>query len=218
MNFTIRRENDKYNGRIIWSQDQIDYIINEYTNGKTMKALGKEFGVQYYSIKRLLHTKNIKTEGYKHNYPRIENIFTDIDSREKAYWLGVMYADGSVEKKNNGFYLGMSDLDHIEKFKQFLGAKNHNIIIEHPDPNKNKLTRDYYILSVRDKQMHDDLIKWGCLPDKSHLSLHIPPIKKDYIWDFIRGYFDGDGGFYYAHNKKKTDRLVITFTGCKLLL
>lgn len=218
IDFTIRRENDKYNGRIIWSEEQIHYIVTEYENGTSMKELGRRFNVQYETIRRLLRSKKIQLEGYKHGYPRKENIFSDIDSREKAYWLGVLYADGKIAKNSNEICLGLSDKEHIEKFQKFLGAVNHKITVQVPDEKKNKLTRNFYSLSIKDKQIHDDLIHWGCYPNKSHLDLHIPNIKQELVIDFIRGYFDGDGGFGYAKNKTKKDRLVITFAGSKTLL
>ena len=219
IDFTIRRENDKYNGRIIWSKDQIHYIITEYENGTTMKELGRRFNVQYETIRRLLRKKKVQIDGYKHGYPRKEDVFSEIDSREKAYWLGILYADGKISGNNRyDISLGLSDKEHIEKFQKFLGAVNHKIIVTVPDTGKNKLTKNFYSLSIRDKKIHDDLIHWGCYPNKSHLDLHIPNIKQDFIIDFIRGYFDGDGGFWYAKNKTKKDRLVIAFSGSKTLL
>jgi hypothetical protein len=219
VDFTIRRENDKYNGRIIWSSDQIDYIIKEYANGTTMKSLGKQFDVKYETIRLLLHKYNIKTRGNKHNYPRIENIFSTIDTREKAYWLGVLYADGSIKEKSNEISLGLSDKDHVEKFKNFIGASNHRIQVIEPNDKKNKLTKNFYMFSIRDAQIHSDLIKHGCLPNKNHLNLHIPKdMLENLKIDFIRGYFDGDGGFYFAKNKYKKDRLVITFAGSKTMM
>ncbi len=43
------------------------------------------------------------------NYPRNSNYFTNIDSSEKAYWLGFMYADGTVSSKTNTIALGLKD-------------------------------------------------------------------------------------------------------------
>jgi len=218
IDFTIRRENDKYNGRIIWSEDQIHYVVTEYKNGTTMKELGRRFNVQYETIRRLLRKEKVQIDGYKHGYPRKENIFSKIDSKEKAYWLGVLYADGKVSNNNYEISLGLSDKEHIEKFQKFLGATNHKIAITVPNKEKNKLTKNFYSLSIKDKKIHDDLIYWGCYPNKSHLDLHIPNIKENFIIDFIRGYFDGDGGFWYAKNKIKKDRLIIAFSGSKTLL
>jgi hypothetical protein len=56
-----------------------------------------------------------------------------------------------------------------------------------------------------------DLIKLGCTPEKS-LTLEFPnntTLPDEYLRDFIRGYFDGDGGvsytegIYYNKNRNK---------------
>ena len=63
------------------------------------------------------------------NYPRNSNYFTNIDSSEKAYWLGFMYADGTVSSKTNTIALGLKDEEHVEKFKQAIGAYNNKISV-----------------------------------------------------------------------------------------
>lgn len=63
------------------------------------------------------------------NYPRISNYFTNIDTREKAYWLGMFYADGCVHSNSNEISIGLKDQEHIEKFKQAIGAINNKITI-----------------------------------------------------------------------------------------
>ena len=52
--------------------------------------------------------------------------FEIIDTEEKAYWLGFLYADGSVSSTDNRIELGLAekDLNHIEKFKEFIGVPN----------------------------------------------------------------------------------------------
>ena len=46
--------------------------------------------------------------------------FDKINTEEKAYWLGFLYADGSISSKEDKIELGLAekDLHHIEKFKQ----------------------------------------------------------------------------------------------------
>ena len=53
-------------------------------------------------------------------------IFETIDTEEKAYWLGFLYADGSVGSKDNRIELGLAekDLKQIEKFRDFIGVMN----------------------------------------------------------------------------------------------
>ena len=117
-------------------------------------------------------------------------VFETIDTEEKAYWLGFLYADGSVGSKEHKIELGLAeqDLKHIEKFRDFIGIMNK--ISYRP-------TTKSYRYSFRSESCKEDLIKQGCVPRKS-LILNFPTedqVPKDLIRHFIRGYFDGDGWF-----------------------
>ena len=117
-------------------------------------------------------------------------IFETIDTEEKAYWLGFLYADGSVGSKEHKIELGLAeqDLKQIEKFRDFIGIMNK---ISYRPSTKS------YRYSFRSESCKEDLIRQGCVPKKS-LILKFPtneqvPLKL--IKHFIRGYFDGDGWF-----------------------
>ncbi|MBC8427393.1 MAG: hypothetical protein H8D97_00730 [Proteobacteria bacterium] len=50
-----------------------------------------------------------------------EEYFNNIDTKEKAYWLGFIYADGSVSQENSKdkrLEIGLSSKDekHLQKF------------------------------------------------------------------------------------------------------
>ena len=116
--------------------------------------------------------------------------FEIIDTEEKAYWLGFLYADGSVGSTDNRIELGLAekDLNHIEKFKEFIGVPNK--ISYRPQTKSYR----YIFKSIPCKE---DLIKQGCVPKKS-LILKFPTeqqVPNYLIKHFIRGYFDGDGWF-----------------------
>ena len=116
--------------------------------------------------------------------------FEDIDTEEKAYWLGFLCADGSVGSKEDKVELGLAekDLEHIKKFKSFMQIKNK---ISYRPKTKS------YRISFRSEKCKKDLIKKGCVPKKS-LILDFPndeQVPGDLIRHFIRGYFDGDGWF-----------------------
>ena len=51
-------------------------------------------------------------------YYRNSNIFEKIDTEEKAYWLGFLYADGYVDPERGEIILGLAEKDkeHINKF------------------------------------------------------------------------------------------------------
>ena len=204
-NFTIVR-NPK-SGTIAWSEDQMKYIISEYKKGRTLSALGREFGVSYSTIRNLLKRKGIKTQGNKHNFPRDEFYFSNIDSKEKAYWLGFLYADGCVHSNSNEISITLKDRDHLEKFRKAI--KSNNKIGESIDKRFSSMPKIYHF-SIRDKQLKSDLIKWGCVPNKSLSLTKIPNIPRDFVSHFIRGYFDGDGSLHWLNGTKN---FRISFVG-----
>lgn len=203
--YTITRING---GVIAWTDEQVAYIIDKYLNENyTLKQLGREFGCSYGTIRNLLNKHDIDSRGNKQGYPRDEFVFMNIDTSAKAYWLGFLYADGCVHTNRNEVSINITDKEHVEKFKNFLGAKNHRITESKDSRWENAKT--LYQLSIKDEQIHKDLIKWGCVPQKTLVIDKIPNIPRDFISHFIRGYFDGDGSLHYLQN---TDNFRISFT------
>lgn len=118
------------------------------------------------------------------------DFFKEIDTEEKAYWLGFLYADGCVHKSSHQMTLVLSieDKEHLYKFNRCLKST-------YPI----KLVRDKYVrLNISSKSFGEDLINKGCVPTKS-LILKFPSVEqvpKSMVRHFIRGYFDGDGCIY----------------------
>jgi len=135
----------------------------------------------------------------KQNMLKFDNtVFDNIDTEEKAYWLGFLYADGYVSNGNRTnnveLSLQLMDNDHLVKYKKFLKAKN-NVKIDHFRCR----------MTVTNKYFREKLIKLGCVNNKS-LILTFPDLKifkeKELIKHFIRGYVDGDGCLCLVKNKK----------------
>lgn len=55
----------------------------------------------------------------KYNFS--ESIFQTIDSPEKAYWLGFLYADGSISGNSNSVYLALKEEDNRGERSQTRG-------------------------------------------------------------------------------------------------
>lgn len=137
-------------------------------------------------------------------YQADHTFFNNIDTEEKAYWLGFMMADGSIlepkSKSNRVMKLIIQARDelHLYKFKEDLNS-------EHP---VNKITlksgkykgNEYSSFGISSKELTDDLIRLGCTPRKS-LTLKFPVIDDELIHHFIRGYFDGDGSVFTTVEK-----------------
>ena len=128
-----------------------------------------------------------------------QNIFSKIDTEEKAYWLGFLYADGCIGAKENDIELSLksSDIHHLEKFRDFLGFPKDKHIFQN---------------EIRNKKTRQDLIDLGCIPRKS-LVLTFPneeQVPSYLIPHFVRGYIDGDGSVMIG--PKYTPRLNILGT------
>lgn len=138
--------------------------------------------------------------------PINSNIFNVIDTEDKAYWLGFLYADGCVSDKNNiELTLKLSDEKHIQKFKEFLSFCG-------------KIYKDNYRvrLCFKDMNIGENLKSLGCVPRKS-LILTFPnnnQVPYYLINHFIRGYFDGDGSI----NDPKKCSMGISMIGTKSFL
>jgi len=131
------------------------------------------------------------------------NYFSKIDTIDKAYFLGLLYADGWVSNsKSRGkeFGIGLIDLKILEIFSSYLQS-NHPI---RPCKKKKQHHSQGYNLSIIRDKLHDDLINLGCILKKS-LILKFPNEKQvpcELLSHFIRGYFDGDGCiFVKTYNK-----------------
>lgn len=68
-----------------------------------------------------------------------------------------------------------------------------------------------YIFIFARQKLAEDLLKLGMKPRKS-LDLRFPDVPKEYLKDFIRGVFDGDGSVYFKTKSLKCP-LATKFVG-----
>lgn len=131
--------------------------------------------------------------------------FDVIDTENKAYWLGFLFADGNITTPyrvnkdgsiKNGIYrieisLKEEDKDHLDMLRKELNVEK-PLNISKTNYNGANRCRLYF----NSKHLWEVLNSYGCTPKKS-LTLTFPPISifkdKSLIKHFIRGYFDGDG-------------------------
>jgi len=122
------------------------------------------------------------------------NYFNKVDSSEKAYWLGFIYADGYVTSDHKvGIALGIKDREHLEKFRS--AVKSTHPIKVYTSSHGYADNTQYARILFSSEQMTSDLIKLGCFEHKS-LILTFPTeeqVPTDFLRDFVRGYIDGDG-------------------------
>ena len=167
------------------------------------QAIGRLCGVSGDTIeywrKKFNISKSIKGKQAARKHIINQNYFEVIDSEHKAYWLGFLMADGCVSKtsKNgpyNRFEINIKE-DDIELLEQFNRDMDSTYDIK-TFINKNKkrnFESSICNLRINSKKMTDDLISCGIVPNKTGKENLPSSIPEEYIKDFIRGYFDGDG-------------------------
>lgn len=148
-------------------------------------------------ISRVLKENNINTKR-KNRYILNENYFNHIDTQDKAYILGLLYADGFVgDEHYNNVVLGMKDKDIIEKIAKCIDYSGE---IKKGNKGGFKNSTYSYIINFSSKIMTNDLRRYGLYPNKSLTMKYFPLIPKELERHFIRGYFDGDGTVVLSKN------------------
>lgn len=173
----------------------LEQVIPYYIKNKdvTLREIEKIFSVSRYTVSNTLKAQGIKIRNRYHDV-ELQNYFKSIDSEESAYWLGFIYADGSITCRETGnkryvleVCLAEKDKDHILKLRNFIGSKKE---IERRESTKS------FRLIISSKQLVSNLKNLGIIENKTYKSdirQILRNIPKEYMRDFIRGFVDGDG-------------------------
>lgn len=131
---------------------------------------------------------------------KLNEHFFDVLNEKSAYWLGFLYADGSVRLKNNRsgelkLKLKDTDREHIEKFLNDLGSDSPIKC----GTNEKDNSKFCYVL-INSNYMIRKLFELGCLQNKT-FKIRLPELNRETMSPFIRGYFDGDGSISKVKNR-----------------
>lgn len=164
--------------------ENIKDVVREYESGVSAKKIAETHDVDASVIKRILISNNISIRRVSKKYYFNEAYFQKINSEDKAYFLGLLFADGCnvISERKTRLTVQTEDNYILDVFKKHL-------LLNKPVSHKEK----YSVLAINSPQISKDLFKLGCTNKKS-LTLKFPkkvPIRL--MRHFIRGYFDGDG-------------------------
>lgn len=175
----------------------------EYANSSSsIRELSTKYNIPRQTFQGWLLAKGYNITNRRASKNFNVNYFDIINTEEKAYWLGFLFADGALTQNNKSYHIELSlkieDSSHVKKFAK---AINKDKIID-------KIYRTRCILGS--KHLFNTLTNYGCTIRKS-LTLKFPNINifknENLIRHFIRGYFDGDGCISYS-NKEHTYPIV----------
>ncbi|TFG23721.1 MAG: hypothetical protein EU532_13205 [Promethearchaeota archaeon] len=171
-------------------EENINKIINFYksSNDLNLYAQGGNGVLEYHP--------NLKLDYFK-----------QIDTIEKAYWLGWLFAEGYIyiharrKKNKNPYYrfgVGCVEDDFIliQRFIETIGYDISNISprLEKYTTSKGEIRR-FRRISIINNQFCENLISQGFIVGKKKSkNIRLPNFKKrDLLLAFLLGYYDGDG-------------------------
>ena len=207
----IEKKNYK---KYIFTEEQKDLVVKLYHELGSSVDVGKLFNVGHKVITKILEERGIeRTAAKRRQYKINESYFDNIDTQNKAYILGFLYADGCNFPKKSTISMSLEERD-----KNILEIMCNEMNNEHPlefinYSNKHDFGYTYknqYRMLMFSSHMCKALQLHGMTPNKS-LTLSFPDIREDLLPHFIRGYFDGDGSI--TQGKRDTNfTLTITST------
>ena len=190
------------------------YIIRLYNSGYSCQEVATQlgYGAQVISllVKRMGLMRN--TKPYQ---SQIDHSWLDvIDSEVKAYFLGLLAADGWLNRNTAFIALKQSDRSVLDD----IVSKAFPFIPVHTYPASYQGAEDQCRFSVTSSSWISRLHDLGITQAKSLTMGNICPLVPDNVrHHFVRGYFDGDGSIYHSVYRNKR-RVAMTFRGTKAFL
>ena len=191
----------------IFSKEQNKYLQENYDK-KSYKEIAEILGFTERQIRGRINNMGLsKTRKFDKSY------FDNIDSKEKAYWLGFIYADGYIVCNQHtatyelGIEINSQDNYLLKRLVYNLGNV-HKVEYKHNYKSFNgyNYETDSCILRIYSKQICQSLINLNIVPNKTNSNLF--PQNNNYFFDFLRGFVDGDGCIYVD----KKNHIMINFT------
>lgn len=182
---------DNYSTRTQRIKETGQELIGMYESGMTVKEISEKTSIPHTTALVALNSINTGMRSAKKRWekrvPLDETVFDWIDDEHAAYWLGFLYADGSVTRYRVTIELHIQDEFHLDQLLMFLksAAKKRYRV-------KDGQVRTVAI-DISSVYLANQLARLGIIVGRNHIELTLLSLPDKLISHFIRGYFDGDG-------------------------
>lgn len=195
-----RNPRNQKEGKSITEQ-LLQEMVHVYENENlSFKGLAKRFDFSPSTIAKNFSKHHIKKrtreeiDASNRKYEVDEDYFNEIDTEEKAYFLGLFMSDGSNVGRAIKITLQDRDKHILEKLNSFFQPSRPLQFQKRAKPHHH----DYYTLYCSNQKIKQSLEKWGCMERKTFQLKWPAFLREDLTRHFIRGYYDGDGTCSYA--------------------
>jgi hypothetical protein len=186
-------------------------ICENYKTGQTIKQITKAYKISYTNLQSIFKKYNLITRFTPKNKIN-QNYFKKINTFYKAYFLGLISADGCLLKNRKNdihparFSISLQSRDSylLQKLSNEIGLLKKLRLV-----NKHGKRQHQHRISFADKEFCSNLVKMGCGSNKS-FTLEFPTkVPKNLLHAYILGFFDGDGSITVHEKLKKGNFNII---------
>lgn len=185
-------------GSRVLEEENYPKIIEDYKNGLSKRKISEKYKCGERTVIKILQTAGEYERNMSESrqvYCVNQNYFDTIDTSEKAYFLGFLWADGHNQVKHNDVRIDLSvkDVGLLEKFKKWLSSSHP---IHHRIRKDGFGARSVHVqLNIKNQHLSRSLLALGMVQHKTRHPIW-PQIESVFERDFIRGFLDGDGCWY----------------------
>jgi thymidylate synthase ThyX len=194
-------------------------IVNEedciyaYEQGMSMKKIADKSNGKFteWEIYKILDKNGIERRSFGSRGIINENYFSKIDTPEKAYLVGLIFADGNISLTDGRYQLTINQKEDEQWWIL-------NMI-------RSLIQPDAKSLYLHNRQICEDLMNIGIIPNKTYdvTENHISKLweaTEQYRYDFLRGLLDGDGciRWFYQKETSLSQSCNIQYVGNKYLM
>lgn len=209
--------------RTVITKEMEENIIKDYQSGLSSIKLSDKYSINPSSVFNVLKRNGLSARSNSINsrkYDCNHDFFESIDTEEKAYWLGFIFADGWISKQQYGEYFGITlstkDVNHLYKLKTSMGSTYKVNSYQNDTPYKDDT--QYSVYKVSSKKIVADLVDKGVFENKTNIIEPPKGVPEKLIRHFIRGYFDGDGSLSYYVSSRNRKMYQVKILGTESLL
>lgn len=208
----IKQRNTKNNVLI---DAKIDEINRLYQEGVSLTKISQQLGIHRKALTRLFKNNQVESRkgfSYARKYNLDEHYFDVIDTEEKAYILGFIYADGNNLFRTNriSIHLAKRDEEILKKMSHIFYGEE--MLKYNTRNNKEGKIFEYVRLQLFSAHMSQHLATLGVVEAKSHKIIFPDWLDKSLYRHFIRGLIDGDGWIYLPNDNRDSPNVGLICT------
>ncbi|MFF2531333.1 hypothetical protein ACFVS2_20735 [Brevibacillus sp. NPDC058079] len=192
----------------------------------------QEIADQYHTYPQTVH-KHIKDKVQMREYAETSRLysikhadyFNNIDTHQKAYWLGIWFGTGFISRQIGGYectlVVSLKDKNTLERFRKTIGYEKPVNLVKGKGFDQTH-SGQVAKLRINNREIYKALLAQGLINNKGD-ELRFPiGLEEEFYNSFVLGYYEGKGSCYNTRSKDKKGRVytqtTLTFFGTEMFL